>query len=651
MRPPMRSSIACLRCRKFKIKCDNDNMGSPCGTCIKAGHKCEYRDPTPLPARRAEPPTAKKQESVVGNDRKRVKKPKDTTSSDGRTVAALAQEVLSAPYLTVDLWHQLFDIYKLHFAAEISFLHFPTLKVIIRDKDIKKPSTESDLILLGILALTARFHPDLVKDVAHITHGKTAGPKSRGTLPRPELSMAPEYFTNVLIKALGPLESALTTATVVHVQAFLMLGVYNWSQPNGGQAAWMYIGVAIQMAQVLKLGVGDKPLSGKRTWAPSPGPGKSTQVPSDRWRDQEIRRRTMFSCLVLNRLLSCRSDRVSMVRSDDLQIQLPCTQHAFDLGRIVYTGFMQKMGHEMESPIDDSVLSRFVQLVDVWGDITKYSLAGGRYTESLPPWDEESAFNQLRVKVDTFYNHLPDEFTWSRSNFLKHDNSIYVSLHMLGALCKIMLHREYIPFIAINCPEPIGPLDEPVFDPETVPNHFWERSAEQVFKAGREIIDLISTCRDKLPHSTLVIFAIWQAAFVVIYARHYPHMDTQNHMVSKQEIEERNPGTMSRNTQTGNTSIAFQALTKVALYFSMASNYVTYFKDLDQYLTKVYSDYTNRDSRKSGDGSPTIRLGGGGGGLEEWRVKADEIREPCLRHADGKHQHRFPSIEQSCALI
>ncbi|OHE93891.1 fungal specific transcription factor [Colletotrichum orchidophilum] len=622
MRPPMRSSIACLRCREFKVKCDNDNTGSPCDTCIKRGHKCEFPDPTPLPAKRSEPPTAPRQERRVYHGRKRVKKLEDATSSDGRAVAALAQEVLSAPYLTVDVWHRLFDIYKLNFAAELPFLHLPTLKGIIHVKDTKKPSTESSLILLGVLALTARFHPALVKYVAQITYDKIAGPNSRGALPRPEPSMASEYFANALTEALGQLESALTSASVVRVQAFLMLGLHKWSQPNGGLAAWMYVCVAIRMAQALKLGFEDKPFGDKSILAPSPRATQSARLLSDRRADQEVRRRTMFSCLILDRLLSFGSDRVSMVRSDDLRIQLPCTEHAFDLGRIVDTGFLPQAGQGMEPTNDNSVLSRFVQLADFWGDITKYSSAGGRRTESLPPWDQESTFFQLNKKLDAFYAHLPEEFTWSSSNFWKHDNSTYVSLHMLGALCKIMLHREYIPFIAIKCSKPIGPMDEPGFDPGSVPDHFWERSAEQVFKAGREIIDLISTCRDKLPHSSLVIFAIWQAAFIGIYARHYPHMDAENHMVSKQEIEERKSGAMSDNAETGTTSIAFQALTKAAPYFSMASNYVTHFTDIDQYLTKVCSDYLG--SRNSEDGFLAIRLGGGGGGLE-WRAMADEI--------------------------
>ncbi|KAF6798749.1 fungal specific transcription factor [Colletotrichum sojae] len=651
MRPPMRSSIACLRCRRSKIKCDNDNSGAPCDTCIKAGHKCEFPDPTPAPAKRAEPLSLPKQERDAGHDRKRVKKLEDAFQTDG---TSKAYEVLSMPYLTGDIWHQLFDTYKLHFATELPFLHLPTLKGIIHDKDVKKPSADVNLVLLGVLALTARFQPDLVKYVAHQTYDKVAGPKSRGALPRADPSAASDYFASALTAALGPLESALLTASVVRVQAFLMLGLYKWSQPNGGLAAWMYVGVAIRMAQGLKLGFGDKLRRGKRASVPSRW-NKPGRLLTESWKDREIRRRTMFSCLILDRLLSCGSERVSMVRSDDLQIQLPCTEHAFDLGRAVYTGFLRQTGEESDQAVDDSVLSRFVQLADFWGDITKYSFAGGRHTEDYPPWDEKSTFWRLNAQVDAFYANLPEEFTWSSSNFWKHDNSMYVSLHMLGALCRIMLHREYIPFIAIKCQKPVGPLDDPVFDPATVPNNFWHQSAEQVFKAGREIVDLIRTCRDKLPHSSLVIFAIWQAAFVGLYARHYSHMDTENHMVSEDEMQDRTVGLVPDLVQTSNTGIAFQALNRVAPFFSMASNYVTYFKDMDQYFTKVFSDFTQRSGRRS-DGSLSIRLSSMGG-LEEWRAKADKITsngiimdEERSLAFDGSDGSRASTLERSSSM-
>ncbi|OLN89637.1 putative transcriptional regulatory protein PB1A11.04c 2 [Colletotrichum chlorophyti] len=600
-----------------------------------------------------------KQRREDGRDRKRVRvrMPEDVTDPDGLMGSAYAQEVLSAPCLTAKLWHQLFDVYKLHFAAELPFLHFPTLKGIIHDRHSKKPSVETNLILLGILVLTARFQPELVQYVSQITYDKMAGPKARSAPPKPAASAASaasEYFASALTKALGHLESALTSATVIRVQAFLMLGMHKWSQPNGGMTAWMYVGVAIRMAQGLKLGAGDKSLRGKKTLKPSPLPDKSTPLPLDKWKDEEIRRRTMFSCLILDRLLSCGLNRVSMVRSEDLEIQLPCTEHAFDLGRVVNTGFLQQLGQVVERPVDAGVLSHFVQLVDCWGDIAKYSFAGGRRTETHPPWEKESTFSQLSRKVDAFYSHLTEEFTWSSSNFWIHDNSIYVSLHMLGALCRILLHREYLPFIALECHKPMGPLDDPGFDSAAVPELFWEGSAEQVFRAGRDITDLVAICGDRLPHSSLVVFAIWQAALFGLYAQHYPDMDTGHHMVGEDEIQKWACRNVVDITQKDRTCIAFEALNRAARYFSTASNYVTYLRDLNQHFNKVNSDYTRQGSIRSSGGPVTIRQSLEGGGPEEWRANDGEFTsngittdEDRLRAYDGSDEFRDSTLVRS----
>ncbi|KAK1519286.1 fungal specific transcription factor [Colletotrichum abscissum] len=500
---------------------------------------------------------------------------------DEITVTEFDQSIVSAPYLTVDVWHQLFDLYQLHFATELSFLHLPTLKGIIHDKDNEQPSNESNLTLLGILALTARFHPDLIEHVALITHHKIAGPRFCGALPRLQPSVASEYFANALTKALGEVESAITSATVVRVQAFLMLGLYKWSRPNGGLAAWMYVDLATRMAQIMKLG--------------------SAQVPSRCWQDQESRRRTMFSCSIL------------------CQLELPCSDEAFNLGGGILIRTPRPVGQGIEEEFEDSVLGRFVDLIKIWGDISRYSLLGGRDTEK---------------EEDTFYIGLPECFTWSTSNFWRHSNSIYVSFHMLAALCRIVLHREYIPFIAIDCARPMGPMAELGFDPGAAPDGHWKRSAEQIFKASREIIDLITLCRDRLPYSSLVLFAIRQAAFVEIYAAHYPHMDTQNHMFSEQEIGRRNSRPMSDNWQP--TTTTYQALTKATPYFSLASNYVIYLKSIDQCLTRINSDYRDGGSRQSRDDPLGIRRDGRGG---DWDGRGDPrpIHQQAGSHDSSTH--------------
>lgn len=456
-RQPMRSSIACLRCRKSKIKCDNDGGSSPCETCIKQGKDCTYPEATPIPPKRSDPPAGIKSERDAGSDRKRLKKLEDVSRAEGQySAAAHADDVLSAHYLTPKLWSEVFDIYRLHFATELPFLHIPTLKENMGNKfraNQKDASPDTNLVLLGVLTLTARFHPDLVKYATHTASSQAGTIKSRPAQNKPDSSAASEYFAEALRKALGPLGTTMTTASVERVQAFLMLGLYEWSQvqpKTGGLGAWMYVGVAIRMAQALGLGFGDKPDPKSRARANRSNKSSPPSIPASQPElmiAKEIKRRTMFSCLILDRLLACGKERVPTIRSEDLQIQLPCNEWAFDLSKDVRTGFLNGSPDDQgpRDVEDDSVLSRFVRLVDLWGEISKFSFAGGRLVEHHPPWDTRTKFYQLRKKLESFYSDLPSTFTLSTSNYHRHENhqasSVYVSLHMLGSVCQIMLHR------------------------------------------------------------------------------------------------------------------------------------------------------------------------------------------------------------------
>lgn len=83
---------------------------------------------------------------------------------------------------------------------------------------------------------------------------------------------------------------------------------------------------------------------------------------------KEIRRQTMFSCLILDRLLGCGKGWVSTIRSEDLHIQLPCSEISFDLSKEAYTGFLiPRPEDRIRGAINDSVLGWFVRLVDLWG--------------------------------------------------------------------------------------------------------------------------------------------------------------------------------------------------------------------------------------------------------------------------------------------
>ncbi|KAK4192419.1 fungal-specific transcription factor domain-containing protein [Podospora australis] len=659
-RPPQRSTIACLNCRKSKIKCNNTGGDAPCETCIRNGKECVYPEATPTPAKRSEPPTGNKAEQ--NTERKRQRKMEEIVKAENAIPSdVIAEEVLSAPYLTEAVWSQLFDIYRLHFATELPFLHLPTLKEKLGSRFRAKPSDTSpeiNLVLLGILTLTARFHSVLV---SYVTAPKNQ-PTPAGANKPPALgldskaSMASEHYAHVLTMALGGLKTSMTTASVERVQAYLMLGLYEWSQARpktGGMAAWMWVGLAIRMAQALSLGHGDGEAN-RIPLARKPHPPPELPIPRHEMViAKEIRRRTMFSCLILDRLLGCGKDRVSTIRSEDLRIQLPCDDRAFDLSEEVYTGFLKPArGIAKDRPVSDSILGRFVRLMDIWGEISRWSFAGGRFTEDDPPWDPASTFCQLHKQLDGFYADLPNFFRWSESNYYKNENhqasSVYVSLHMLGAVCKIMLHREYTPFIPIRCDRPVGPLDEPVFEAGQEPPGFWDASAQEVFRAARDIVDLVEICRDKLPMSSLVLFSVWTAAFVGIYAINFPHMDTRRHM-----LPDRDPTGQFDPKKHGPTAIMFETLQKMTRWLGGAEMYVRNFTDMVGYYEQIKHDWDLMvNGKMPTKGRSKFSVHNGGGGLEEWKRQGRKIvnNGELFPMDDDKRTSRGSTIEPGAAV-
>lgn len=606
MKAPMRSSIACLRCRRSKIKCDNDGGNSPCDTCIKAGHQCQYPEATFIPPKRSESSKRGdasgnvKQERETAHDRKRTKKSDDLAGLDTNRSAAHAAEVLSYPFLTEELWDQVFGLYKLHFATELPFLHLPTLKEQMsrKRKDVDGPSPDLNLVLLGILTLTARFHSDLSKYVAHISVAQATGSRSRQASARPDPSAAGDFFATALAAGLSPLNVAMTCATVERVQAFLMLGLYEWGQRRHDQGigAWMYIGVAIRLAQSLRLGFDDTSGDLGGMGPETPSALRAARPGSEVGIAREVRRRTMFSCFILDRMLACGNERPTVIRPRDLEIQLPCTEMAFDLAMDVQTPYLRPRYHHPErQPNDDSVLSRFVQLVDIWGDLARYSVSGGRLADQ-DPWSDESTFRRLRTDLNAFTSSLPPTFMLSRQNYYRHDNhqatSMYVSLHLLASVCQIVLHREYLPCLPLRCAGPEGmPSSAP--GPSRAPEGFWRESAEIVFRAARDILELIEICREKLPQSYLSLFATWMASLIGIYAHHFPWMDTNRYMVSEEEVEQQRATGEQEAPKSAATDVLYQALTKMVLFTSRGTTFIRLFEEVYRfyYMARSKSGY------------------------------------------------------------
>ena len=508
----------------------NTGVNSTCKACFQSSRECTYPPSGVAATPRRADATAPRTED--GESKKRARKVDDTA---GRRNSSKNEDPLESPILTRKVWDELYDIFKLHFSTEMPFLHPPTFRNRMRQASFPRDPLASipDLqdgrvLLLGVLTLTARFHPDLVTH--HSQSGKPVEPAD-----------ASEYYAMALKTAFGPTGANLTSPSLDTIQALLMLGLYEWGQTRG-LSAWVYVGIAIRLAQSMALAYEDDPNS--RGAKPKGKRASTVQLSArEEATEKEVRRRTLWSCFIMDRMLSAGKYRPNMISVDTLRVQLPCSDDQFLFVHNAQTGFLntdwlEGCAMQPDSINDDGVLSRYIRLVEIFGRFSQWSYAGGRRTEKLPPWDSRTEFDKLRKELEAFHDALPSNLTFTEANLSAHiekrNATAYTTMHTLYLLCIIMLHREYIPFLPLRCEQPEGPLDEPTFPKEKyrIPSGWWVGSAEKLHAAARDIVDIVRTCQDNnaLPESPQIGFAVWQAAFICVYATHFPRMDTLQYL-------------------------------------------------------------------------------------------------------------------------
>lgn len=137
---------------------------------------------------------------------------------------------------------------------------------------------------------------------------------------------------------------------------------------------------------------------------------------------------------------------------------------------------------------------------------------------------------------------------------------------MLKSLYQIILHREYIPLIPICYNGPNGPTNDLTFPNDECPNGWWRKSTKQVFKSAKDIINLIELCqrKDKLPQSNIVLFAIWTAVFIGLYAYHFPHINTERYILSETHKNSLQKIAKTNDLYPGPTALAYKTLERIS---------------------------------------------------------------------------------------
>ncbi|KAI9683605.1 MAG: hypothetical protein M1829_004909 [Trizodia sp. TS-e1964] len=692
----MRTSVACVRCRKSKVKCLNLGVKTTCRACHTSGRDCTYPPPPPTrPEQTAEASQANGGTVNIQNTGEQVrrkhrkKEPAPVLGASKTIISPRAlDDALDPELLTPKVWKDLFEIFERHFSLDLPFLHPPTflepLNVDVQtqgsegedEKDtLPRPQPPgSPLILLALLSLTSRFH-------ARICAHHSPASANRSTDP----TIASEYYASALHAQLaGSGGDSLGQPSIERIQSLLMLGLYEWGMCRGVKA-WMYVGIAVRMSQAMGLefeeGLDDEPLALSSAIGgealqladlgfDTPGHGSKEIITAETLIKQEIRRRTFWSCFILDRYLSSGKYRPTMINVRDLRIQLPSSDDAFSIGERIHTKrlneFLQESSQfagaarmpslkrarassdsdgdsyqraptsrsryppntvngtdyeedsRWEVGPDEALLSHFIKIIEIWGRIARWSCRGGRRNEIHPPWDERSMFYSLRGLLLHFHKTLPRKHAFSAANtkghLSKRSASPYTLIHTIYFLCLIVLHREYLPFFPIRCSKPQGPLDKPPFQADiyNIPPKWWEDSARDCFKAARDMMDLVRACQkwNALLETPTVGFAIYTAGFVGIYCTNFPHMDTEGYMCSKPVSSNAEAALVINDPNEGSgaaeTRRAIEIISHMSSRLRMAKGWIRILTRMHYYFVKMKKDFQRNKSAVLSAGAPEL---------------------------------------------
>lgn len=215
-------------------------------------------------------------------------------------------------------------------------------------------------------------------------------------------------------------------STVENILANVLLG---WREliAGSGNLAWLYTGLAIRMAQALRLG---KEYHQRHSAV-----------------ERERRRRAMWTAFTLDRLVSYVMARPQTISVHKLRIQLPCPNHLYVFGE-AYDG------PDIHQPllgdvVNDDILAYTIRAINLWGACTDLfaNLAIGNSSSSAPL---EIELRRMEITIETWTAQLPERLHWSLNNYAAHKllgtGSQFILLQMLILHSHCIIRQGFLPF-------------------------------------------------------------------------------------------------------------------------------------------------------------------------------------------------------------
>jgi hypothetical protein len=162
------------------------------------------------------------------------------TDAGGRSNIRVEDDPLTRPPISLTLWREVYAVFKLHYSTDLPFVHEATFfDRIVEIQETGRRSRDTQMFLLGILSLTARFIPELVNYPFPDESGQKRPVVGGNPLK------ASEFYARALEARLDAV--TLTRLSLDTVHALLMLASYYLGM-NKLTHSWIYLGIATRQA-------------------------------------------------------------------------------------------------------------------------------------------------------------------------------------------------------------------------------------------------------------------------------------------------------------------------------------------------------------------------------------------------------------------
>jgi len=469
-----RLPLACIACRRKKVRCSGEKPA--CKHCLKSRQPCVYK----VTARKAAPRT-----DYMAMLDKRLKRMEDRVlkvipREEMQNVPEVARAVVKPPPPGAQAKsgkkrsaEEAFSVTHVKRASEFDMR--PARSPSPHRVPVPKQAEESSLLSDGkehlpseeLQRYLANVYFDYVYGQSyHLLHKPSFMRRlEAGTIPpvlmlavcavsarfadHPQLRSTPAFLRGDSW-AKASLKIALKRfdhPNIATLTVFLLLGLHTLGTCQGGQS-WMLGGMALRMAYSLRLHEeivrdGD----------------------NDSFTDREIRRRTMWSCFLMDRFMSSGSERPMFANEENIHIQLPIKEQLFQMeipGPTEYldgttpTSPSSRIGQMSDPKANMGVASYTTRLLSLWGHLIGYFNQKGKEKDQFPMWSSQSTYRKLYSQIEGFRKALPESLHYNEDNFKVHAAegvaNQFLFMHVIYNQCILTLNEFAVPTTALTGP-------------------------------------------------------------------------------------------------------------------------------------------------------------------------------------------------------